>query len=105
MAETNGEENEYLGILHEEGVKILEGIKDVDLDPEGLDTLFNCDQPLKLSRQQRAVVIEGLRKAREKYLVNKKAKADRKKKAPKPTPAEIEGMSLDDLNLDLSDLV
>ena len=97
------EQNEFEDILQEEGLQILSGLKDVELDPTGLDTLFNCDQPLKLTREQRAVVIEGLRRARAKYLKNKKQKSVKRK--AKADPAEIEGLSLEDLDLDLSDLI
>ena len=104
MAEENGvAEDRYKDVLVEEGIAILSGLKDVEIDPNELDLLFNCDNPLALDKPQRAVIVEGLRRARAKYLTNKKAKAA--KKAAKATPAEIEGMSLDDLQLDLTDLV
>ena len=104
MAEENGvAEDKYKDVLAEEGIAILSGLKDVEIDPNELDLLFNCDNPLILSKAQRSVVVEGLRRARVKYLENKKTKAA--KKAAKATPAEINGMSLGDLQLDLTDLV
>ena len=87
--------------MSEIGEKILAGIKDVELDPTEVDLLFSMENPLEMTEAQRAVTVEALRRSRAEYTVKKKAKRAKK---PKLTPVEIEGMSLDDLKIDMSDI-
>lgn len=89
----SGEElaNPLEGVLETEGTKILSGFRDIALDPAAVDLLYNCNQ-LVLTKAQRAVVIETIRRHR--------AERTEKKKAPKKVKAtkeELSGISLDDL--------
>jgi len=91
-------------IGHETGRKILDGIQDVEINPAEVDQLFKHRPAIELSTEQRAVVVEELRRSRAKYLVAKKEKA--KKRAAKKKPVtEIEGVNIEDLmKIKLEDL-
>jgi hypothetical protein len=90
---------------HQTGQKILQGIKDVEIDPTEADILIQHDTPLELSTEQRAVVVETLRKSRAKYLVAKKEKQT-KRAAKKAPVTEVEGVNIEDLmKLNLDDLM
>lgn len=98
MSDTDEDKNPYTSILEETGIKILQGIKDVEIDPTEADRIMSCDNPLLLSKAQRAVNIEILRRQRAEYLSKKAAK--RSKKAEKAKPKiSIEGLTLADLDL------
>ena len=88
-------------LLEEEGLKILEGIRDVELDPTQVDQIWEL-HALEITAPQRAVVIEQLRRNRE--LINSISKERKEKRgATKKTDANP-GLSLDDLDLDLEGL-
>lgn len=83
------------GVLQAEGAQILEHISDVPLDPGLLGRLFAAS-PLAMTNEQRAVVVEELRRKRKELGVKKAA---RKKKPAK----QVEGqLTLADLNIDVS---
>ena len=83
------------------GLQILEGISDVELDPKQVDELYDEENPLNLSPAKRAVIVESLRRQRTKHFSKKKAKRTKVAK----TPAEVEGLTLEDLNLDVTALL
>jgi hypothetical protein len=99
MENETEELNPYEGILEAEGQQILSGISEIRLDPEEVDKLFSCDNPFLLTRAQRAVNVEMLRRQRAEYVEKKKAKRQKKEKAP---PPEIGGLKLEDLDLDIT---
>ncbi len=86
------------------GQKILNGIQDVEIDPQELQELFHAPHPLEMSRAQRAVVVEGLRRARATSII-KRATASKKRAANKMPKDEAAQLALDDLDLDLTDLL
>jgi hypothetical protein len=90
------------GVLEAEGLKILEGIQDVELDATQVDLLFKIPHPLQASEAQRAVIVEALRRSRKTYSAKKAAK--QAKKAAKPL-IEIEGFSLEDLDIKAEDIL
>lgn len=81
------------GVLEAEGQKILEGFTDVELDPASIDVLYHANQ-LVLSKAQRAVVIESIRRHRAERIEKSRIRAAKKQKK---TPEELSGLSLDDL--------
>jgi len=90
------------GVLEEEGLKILDHIQDVDLDPDEVNILWTHPTPLDLSSAQRAVVIEKLRRDRKDYVKAKKEG----KRVKKPVSTKLKsGLDLKDLNLDIGDLL
>lgn len=89
---TEQDENPVVGVLEDEGQKILSGLKDIVLDPAAVDRLYNAN-PLVLSKAQRRVVIETVRRQRAEREVRK----ERKAKKVKATSDEIASLTLDDL--------
>ena len=97
------EEIKHHGLLEVEGRKILDGIQDVELDPMEVDKLFKVEHPLQMTQNQRAVVVEALRRSRKNYQLKKKAK---KTKAKKEKPVvDIAGFSLEDLDIKAEDIL
>lgn len=92
---------ETTDILEAEGQKILEGFKDVELDPALVDQLYKNNQ-LVLTRAQRAVVIETIRRHRAERVRKKEGKASSGPRAKK-TSVTDEGLkaALGDLKFDL----
>jgi hypothetical protein len=89
-------------VLAKEGALILAGevpLDSINLDVKSIDLLYDAD-PLRLTKAQRAVVVESERRARAEFLEKKKAKSAKKKQAP--LPEEIEALTLDDLQIDVS---
>ena len=87
-------------VLEAEGDKILSGIKDIPLDITEVDKIWDL-HPLEITRAQRAVLVEQIRRSREKF----QAKPKRTKKA-KPTPNGPAGdISLEDLDIDVSKIL
>jgi len=84
------------------GMQILNGITDVEINPNELQELFNHPHPLLMTEAQRAVVVEGLRRSRGEYLVTKEKKAA--KRAYKTADDSFK-VSLADLDLKLEDLL
>jgi hypothetical protein len=88
--------SEIQGILQDEGEKILANIADVELDPTLLEQLYTSS-PLRMTKAQRAVVVESLRRRRAALKVKQAAK---KAKAAGPSqPSET--ITLDDLDIEL----
>jgi len=81
-----------VNVLELEGQKILAGFADVVLDPSCVDQLYNAN-PLVLTKAQRAVVIETIRRHR----AERTAKKAARKTKVKATKEELAGISLDDL--------
>lgn len=79
-------------VLDEEGNKILSGLRDVVLDPAAIDVLYTAN-PLLLTKAQRAVVVESLRRHRAERTAKKAARVTKKKL----TDDEKNKLSLDDL--------
>lgn len=81
------------GVLESEGQKILTGFTDLELDPKSIDLLYHAN-PLVLTKAQRAVVIESIRRHRAEREVRA---ATRKAKKERKSPEEVSGLTLDDL--------
>lgn len=81
-----------------EGQQILSGIKDVVLDPTEVDKIWDL-HPLKITHAQRAVIIEQIRRSRERF----QQKPKRTKK-PSPAVGDSDKLSLDDLDIDVSSI-
>ena len=84
------------GVLEDEGQKILSGLSEVDLDPTGVDALYQIDDPLALTPAQRAVVIESIRRSRAE--TKRKTAVRKRKKLEKDEAAKL---TLEDLDLEL----
>jgi len=87
------EESDVIGVLEAEGQKILTGFSDLELDPKAIDQLYHAN-PLVLSKAQRAVIIESIRRHRAEREVKSAA---RKAKRDKKSKEELNSLSLDDL--------
>lgn len=86
--------SEITDILQSEGEKILANIADVELDPTLLEQLYSTS-PLKMTKAQRAVVVESLRRRRAELKVKKAARAAKRKTPSQPA----ETITLEDLDL------
>jgi hypothetical protein len=82
--------------LESQGLKILEGHKDIELISEEVNQIWELEVT-KLTKPLRAVIIEQLRNNRKNYA---KKKAKPRGKAP-AVPVPEGGISLDDLDLDI----
>jgi len=87
------EESDVIGVLEAEGQKILTGFSDLELDPKAIDQLYHAN-PLVLSKAQRAVIIESIRRHRAEREVKARVRAAKKEKKSKE---ELNSLSLDDL--------
>jgi hypothetical protein len=88
-------------LLESEGQKILSGLSDVELDPSSVSALYSRN-PRVLSKAQRAVVIETIRRARAAYQTKRANKPTPPiPKEPKLTKEQISELKLDDLVLEI----
>jgi len=89
---------EILEKLESQGLKILEGHKDIELINEEVNLIWDLEVT-ELTKPKRAVIIQHLRNNRKLFNTVKKARAAKKTKPKVPVPEG--GIDIDDLNLEL----